>query len=567
MAVSHGRTERFYLKLLLGAIIGIIFVIALFWAGHDLYLHWQEKRLVRRAMSDLERGDERDAGLAARTILGMKPSSASAARIMAELAERRGERSALVWRHKVAQLAPHSVHDALALARCALQFNNIATAKQTLDAVDQSGRNSADFHAGSALLAQATGDDEKADQEWSEAIRLAPQDKSHQLQLGMLRLRSKEAERHGSGEAMLTALRADPAQRVPATRALIVDGAARHIDNNIVLTMARELQAYPEATFNEQILYLDILRQLPAADFPKHLTKVEQDAVSNPVNLAALISWLQMSGLSLVAIDFARNLGDENLNKWPVPLALAEAYAKLHDWAALATWVKDKDWGQFEFMRHAYLARALRGQNNTTAADKEWGTATKEAAAQPRFLSMLTRTTSEWRWEKEWLELLWNLTKYPETQLEALQNLYRKYSDDSNAPGLYRVLVRLVELIPEDERLQNNLAQLCLLLDADVERGRKLATELYRKEGSNPAYVTTYAFALHVKGDTKGGLRAMNALSEDQLRDPSVAAYYGVLLAATGEAAKAREYLNLATSAKLLPEEKALVTKAENSLK
>ena len=59
----------------------------------------------------------------------------------------------------------------------------------------------------------------------------------------------------------------------------------------------------------------------------------------------------------------------------------------------------------------------------------------------------------------------------------------------------------------------------------------------------------------------------MRALNTTQLHDPSVAAYYGVLLAAAGDAEGAREYLKLGASAKLLPEEKALITKAENSLK
>jgi hypothetical protein len=49
------------------------------------------------------------------------------------------------------------------------------------------------------------------------------------------------------------------------------------------------------------------------------------------------------------------------------------------------------------------------------------------------------------------------------------------------------------------------------------------------------------------------------------LRDPSLAAYYGIILAAAGDAAKAREYLKIGASARLLPEEKALLAKAERT--
>ena len=163
--------------------------------------------------------------------------------------------------------------------------------------------------------------------------------------------------------------------------------------------------------------------------------------------------------------------------------------------------------------------------------------------------------------------MLWSLTKYPETQFEALQNLYQSYSDDGDTSGVYRVLVRLAELMPEDEVIQNNLAQISLLLNADTERARKLAAEVYRKQGSNPAYAATYAFALYTNGDTTGALKIISALNPTQLREPSVAAYYGILLAAAGDSQNAREYLKLGATAKLLPEERTLLTKAANSLK
>ena len=137
---------------------------------------------MRRATLDIQNGNERDASLAARSILQMKPSSASAARIMAELAEHLGERAALDWRRKVVQSDPSSVDDALALVRCAVQFNDIVTAERTLTGgVDESSRNNAPYHEASALVAQFKHDDEKAEAEWTEALRLKPDDKSFQL--------------------------------------------------------------------------------------------------------------------------------------------------------------------------------------------------------------------------------------------------------------------------------------------------------------------------------------------------------------------------------------------------
>ena len=131
--------------------------------------------------------------------------------------------------------------------------------------------------------------------------------------------------------------------------------------------------------------------------------------------------------------------------------------------------------------------------------------------------------------------------------------------------GLYRTLLRLIELIPNDLVLQNNSAQISLLLGTDLERACRVAADVSNKEPSNAAYVSTYAFSVYVRGDTNTALHAMNQLSPEQLRTPSIAIYYGVILAAAGQKDKAREYLSLVSEANLLPEEKALANKARNA--
>jgi hypothetical protein len=56
------------------------------------------------------------------------------------------------------------------------------------------------------------------------------------------------------------------------------------------------------------------------------------------------------------------------------------------------------------------------------------------------------------------------LAKHPEKQREAFQTLYRYYTKTGDSQGLYRVLVRLSELDSGNLDVQNNLAQISLLL-------------------------------------------------------------------------------------------------------
>jgi Flp pilus assembly protein TadD len=114
--------------------------------------------------------------------------------------------------------------------------------------------------------------------------------------------------------------------------------------------------------------------------------------------------------------------------------------------------------------------------------------------------------------------------------------------------------------------MQNNFAQLSLLLNLNVDRGQKAAREVYEKNPKNPAYVATYAFALHSAGDSKKARRVLETLSPEELSKPEIAAYYGVILAATGDQTRAAAFLDLGEKANLLPQEKALIEKARRSL-
>ncbi len=565
MEASHRRTERAYLKLLFGALIAIILLIALGWGGHDFYVRWQERRLTRRALVALQHGDDATASLAARAVLQIKPTSAPAARIVAQLAEKGGNRAALDWRRKVVEAQPHSVEDALALARCALQFNEPAVAVQALSAMDEQGKNQAGYHAVAATLAELKKDHETAIHEWELAVQMAPEEAAYQLQLATSQVQSTNQDRYLAGEATLNKLRENPTQRAAATRELITSGVARHQRGQELVKLAQDLQGYPEATIADRLIYLDFIHQIDSPDFTAYLTKLEADVASKPVELGALLEWMSRNNLNLVALDYIKNLPADNLNKWPVPLAIAELYERLKDWHKLEQITKNADWRQGEFIRHAYLARALRAQDKLGPAEHEWAAAVKEASAQGSTTMALMRTTADWKWEKEQVELLWSLTNDPEKQKEALEELYRYYERTSNTQGLYRALVRWGELEPGDLDVQNNLAQISLLLDANADDARRVAAELHKKAPSNPAYTATYAYSLLTKGYPKEAAKVMSSLTADQLREPAISAYYGLCLAAVHDE-KAREFLTAGQQAPLLPEEKKLVEKAFASL-
>ncbi|MGZ5553708.1 MAG: hypothetical protein ACXWHF_08725, partial [Chthoniobacterales bacterium] len=68
------------------------------------------------------------------------------------------------------------------------------------------------------------------------------------------------------------------------------------------------------------------------------------------------------------------------------------------------------------------------------------------------------------------------------------------------------------------------------------------------------------------QGNTDEALQVMAALPAEELQQPPGALYYCIFLAAAAHFDKAREYLAAAREEATLPEEKALLAKAQEAL-
>jgi predicted Zn-dependent protease len=108
-------------------------------------------------------------------------------------------------------------------------------------------------------------------------------------------------------------------------------------------------------------------------------------------------------------------------------------------------------------------------------------------------------------------------------------------------------------------------ARLSLLLDSDLPEAHKLAAKLHAASPSNLSFTCTYALSLLKKNRTQEALPPLRQVSAAQSKDPFVALYKGIVLAAAGESEAAKTLLDQAETAPLLPEEQALVGLARRS--
>ena len=528
--------------------------------GYRVFETWQSRRLLGHAQRYLETGDMKSAAIMARHVLEVNSSNAQALRVLAEVSERVGQPAAIEWRMKVLEINPDSNDDTIALAKTALQFNEIATAETALAKVKTEASDSAPYQEARAQLAVAKKDPVVAEKYFAEAARLDPSNKSYQFNLAEAQLQSSSADTRSSARALLRQFMENKEFRISAAHALR-DYALREKDVPMLLEVGQSLRSYPEATFRDRLSYVQVLHALNHSDFAGALSDLQNEAMTDPGKITELLAWLSADRLAMLGIEWAKQVPVAARNG-PVRVAIADCYVAANDWDGLQQSLKNQNWGDLEFLRHAYLARVLREHGDNLGFRSEWNAAIQGAGSDGERIFALEQGAAKWGWRSEAENLLWMLSKDAERQTSALGALYQYYADRGDTGGLYRVIARLREIKPGDEKAQNNFAQLSLLLNLNLEYAHQVAEQLYRKDPKNPIFVATYAFSLYRKGQFAQASAVMSKLDPSQLEEPGTAAYYGLFLSAAGDESKAAGYLKKGLQASLLPEEKTLLQDA-----
>lgn len=565
MEHPHDKIERSFIKVIAWTVGVIVLLVAGGILGHRSFRNWQQRRLVAQANAFVNEGDYKHASLNARRLLQINPESVEACRIMARLAEKAGSRSALEWRRRVMELGAATPGDLIALASAGVRFDDRVITELAISRLPESAKTTAEYHALLADIAFAQRDGVEMEKQLSEAQRIEPANKDYTMRLAALRLGSTDHAMRVRGQETLVELQSEAAFRRDATRYLAED-ALRHFDSKEALRLARQLDGLPEKNFTDRLVLLAALQAASDSGFQSLLEELQTFAADDPERAAALMTWMNMHQMSTRAIAWSAKLPPSVIGSKLVPIALSDAYVTVRDWSGLQRLVKSGNWGGLDFIRNALSARALRELGNETDSTTQWNEAVKKVTASPPYILMLAETAEKWGWRNEAIDLLWLAAKDPLKGDDALRTLYQYFAQKGETQNLYRVLLHRSELHPDDRNIQNNFAQLSLLLNLNVDRGQKIARELYEKEPANAVYASTYAFAIYTQGDFKKALKVLGVLTEAQLHQPEIAAYYGIILAAAGDQARAGEFLDLGEKAKLLPEEKALVEKARRSL-
>lgn len=506
--------------------------------------------------------DYSSASVSARQALARNPRCLAACQIMAALAEIDGSPMALGWRQRIAEIEP-TLTNKLMLAGAALDHQSppFALTAQILEELPAAASNMVPFHIVSAARAIKLNRLADAEREIAVAAALEPANRLHQMNLAALRLQSTNQALAIEARVMLGRLRTDPMLGPVALRHLVVD----HIRSDELaeaLSCSTQLVADPRATLEDRLQHLSVLKQCQEPDLATSLRSLQQRSATNAAAIYGVTGWMICNRQATDALTWLQELSPNMRARQPVPVAMTDCYVAKDDWAGLERFLRDESWNSMDFLRLAYRSRAAERRNETLTAAAHWRASVREAGDRLWALDFLWQLTERWQRPQDKEDLLWRIAERFPSQRWALRELNRIYAASGNTRGHAKVSAAMLASYPTDVAAKNDLAATSLLLKTNLKRAHELAREVYEAGKTNAVFVSTYAYSLHVQGKTDEGLRLMQAISETSLREPIIAIYYAILLAAAGEREKAEPYFGVAEKGPMLPEERQLLAQA-----
>jgi len=563
--MSASRESSSRRGILLPVLIAVAVLAAIAGAvvfGPNLYRSWKHDRLVRQAHEFIETDDVRNAVLCLRKAILSKPSSIEAARLMAGLAEKLRSSEAIHWRSRIVDLEPTNAQFRVEWADTALLLGDANTAERALTSLGESGRRLSGFHKTSGTLALARNESAAAESHFAEVVRLDPTNLAARLNWAAVRLQSTNAAVNSEARQEIRQLAAQPSVRGDALRYLATDALARGA-NEDALRYCEELMALPQTKFLDRMFELSALRQSKSPRLAGRLADLKGEAASDPQHIFALGQWMLNAGWIEDAAAWLTSLSPEQRAAQPVPFIAFDCFVTLRDWASLEAMMDSQDWGHLEFYRLALRAGVHREKKETAAARTTWLRALKATDGQLERMVQLARSAGSWGWTEETEEVMKMIVQQFPSEKWAMKSLSTWFHTTGKTVALRNLLQRAIEADPANLQAKAVVALTSLLLDAQDTRMHELAREVYEQRPEDPFFTSAYAYSLCLQQKFSEALQFFQKLKPEQLQEPTIAAYYGIILCEAGKRAEAQRYLDLAERAKLLPEEKELLKKAK----
>lgn len=530
------------------------------------YEQWLVGGKVRRAEESLAHGDLGRAVVDAKSALDANPVDPQATLIMARVLESAGSPAlAAQWRSRLDTLRPGDPENLIAWASDAMKGGDPVAAERILATLKPEPLDNATYHATAAAVAAGKKDSAAAERHWAEAFRIAPHEDHYRLKLALVRLASKTADGRADAWKTLTELSPTPSAGADALRALLAD-ATDHADFARASEYSDALTAHPGSNFSDKLTRLGLLRQMKSRAATGYLMDLQNAALGNPADLYLLFMWMNQHGLTLMVLEWSRTLPPDAVSDPSVCVAVAEACVRNSDWKRLQEYVNGRPWPDLDFMRRGFLAYALDRLGEAERAEQEWRDGLADARSRGDInlrLEKMVRLAIGWGWEQRAQEVMWSMAGSPTCPRWMLDALWLIAIENSHTAQLQKLAAILAKADSKSVLHRNNYAFYSLLVRSDDGDPHREAERLFNENPRDTSVIITRSLSLLQQGKSPEALALTASLPPEELRKPRIALYHGIFLTLEGGGAAAAEFIALAQSGKIFPEEKAMLERAK----
>jgi tetratricopeptide (TPR) repeat protein len=533
--------------------------------GRRIYQKATVHRLAAEAAQYLQKQDFRNTSLCLQQALQINPFNVQVNHLMADMLEQAGSPMALNWRIRTAELQTNNMEYRLEWAKTAIEMNDSASAAQALGGVDQKSRSTAEFHKLAGSLAWNLHIPAQAEEQYAAALQLEPTNLAVILNLATVRLISTNKAVAAEARATLEAIPATSRLHLMAVRALAVEAAGRK-SYQTAIDYQQQAASDPKAAYSDKLGYLQLLHQAGSPQYSAYLKAMKSDATNSPSLVYALGHWMQAEEGPTVTYLWLDGLPANVQTNLPVQMAITDCQVGLKDWNGLLKTVGNGNWGEVEYYRLFLNSAAYRSLGNNEGADTAWRSALMVSSHHLERLTKLNQLTASVEWTPERKQVLDQVISQFPREIWAAQQLMELYYAQGQTQELADLLNKMYSTDPSNVQIKNNLATILLLEKSDLNRAHRLAQEAYSSAPDNPFFACTYAYSLLLQSRNQDAAKIIGSLKPDYLKNPSIAAYYGIVEAQTGNPKAAAPALKTAQTARLLPEELQLVHQAQERL-
>lgn len=539
--------------------VSAVLLGAVAWWG---YPQWNRYRTIQQARQWLASGHYRYALDAAKDAMIAAPESPEPWQITAELARLGGQNhKALDYARRAAELAPDDADVLINWAAAALRADQAPEANRALALV------AADQQTGSPHVQRLRGELARRAQDLTEAqtrfqaaIRLEGPLAVNEVPLGLVLLNATDPALRERGLSLLRKWTADRDWGATALRLLLADAQSR-ADPAASYQWAEALRTHPACTVSDMPNCLLALAQTNPRRFAEVLAELEKDHAVSPKAAAQLLSWLNQIGRGREALTWMKTLPPDALRRPPLVVAAAEALRLAGEWAELAAWSRQNEWGRdLEFLRWSYGLLAAQNQHETRTVEELRSTLLSHAQRNSIHAHFAAATLYSWGLTADAEALWWRAAEHnAEVAIDALGSLARHYQVQRDAEGQYRAFKQLHLLRPHDADIGNNLAFFAALTGREQRTADQISRANLAAQPRNPLYAATRAFVLVTQNEPQQALAVLAAFSAADRQSPGMAFAYGLALAGSAQRSEARAILTQLPPESLTWREVALI--------